>query len=83
MRGKENTNAKGSEMVTMRHGNTAREIIASGAWAKIGHKTYRHVSGAVVAFDCTAWGWRINDEKWVWPTLWVACEEVEWSSKRT
>lgn len=35
------------------------ELIASGAWAKTGRKTYQHESGIVVRYDCNAWLWEI------------------------
>lgn len=60
-----------------RHGNTGREMVDSGQWAKVGKKHYRHVSGNEAKWDCNVWGWRINDGKSVYDALWVVRGNVE------
>lgn len=35
------------------------EPIKTGTWAKIAPKTYQHVSGIVVRYDCNRWSWEI------------------------
>ena len=35
------------------------DLIATGAWAKVASKTYRHISGIVVRYDCNRWAWEI------------------------
>lgn len=61
----------------MRNGNTGREMVESGAWAKVGRKHYRHESGTEIKYDCNAWGWRINGGKQVWQALWAARHNAE------
>jgi hypothetical protein len=64
--------------------NTGREMVASGQWAKIGKKHYRHVSGIEVWYDCNAWKWRTSlDKSLGWSALWVARYEVERSHEAT
>ena len=43
----------------MRHGNTAREIVGCGEFAKVGKRHYAHIDGAEIRYDCNAWVWRI------------------------
>jgi hypothetical protein len=35
------------------------ELVATGAWAKTGSKTYRHASGTVIRYNHTAWAWEV------------------------
>jgi hypothetical protein len=61
--------------MNIRHGNTGVEMVASGAWVKVGKKHYRHVSGEEIKYDCNAWGWRAVGR--LYTTLWMARYEVE------
>ena len=63
-----------------RRSNTRTDLalVASGAWAKVGSKHYRHVTGIEVRYDHNAWGWRVStDESAIWPTLELAAYEAE------
>jgi hypothetical protein len=56
------------------------ELVAGGAWAKTGKKTYRHVSGHVVRYDHMAWAWEIvggAKDGYKYRTLTYAAYEVE------
>lgn len=53
----------------MRHTNeTAKEMLASGEWAKVGSKHYRHVSGVEVTHDGICWV--VNGKRFT--ALWIA-----------
>jgi hypothetical protein len=58
-----------------RHGNTGKEMVASGAWVKVGKKHYRHASGQEITYDNNRWAWRAMGN--LWSALWVAQHEVE------
>ena len=60
-----------------RNPNPTTAMLASGQWAKVGRKHYRHESGAEVRYDNNAWGWRVNDRPETWQTLTVAVHNVE------
>lgn len=58
----------------MRHTNTtAQEMLASGKWAKVGKKAYRHESGAEIRHDGLCWV--VNGKRF--QALWIARMEVE------
>jgi hypothetical protein len=67
----------------MRTTNTRTDLdmAIGGSWAKAGKvggkQSWRHENGTVVSFDCMAWGWRINDERGAFKTLWAARWHVE------
>ena len=48
----------------MRHGRTDIEMVASGAWVKVGRKHFRHVSGVEVRYDSNAWLWKVSGGPW-------------------
>ncbi len=52
---------------------TAKEMLASGKWAKSGRKSYRHESGIEITHDGSCWC--VNGKRFV--ALWVARMEVE------
>ena len=52
---------------------TAKEMVASGNWAKDGKGAYRHVSGTVVRKDGAHW--EVNGKRFV--VLWLARVDVE------
>lgn len=59
-----------------RHGNTGREMVESGQWAKVGKSHYRHASGVEVSK--VNGGWMVsNQPKYIWSALWVARHEAE------
>jgi hypothetical protein len=64
-------------MMNMRHGNTAREMVESGQWAKIGRKHYRHESGAEILYNNNRWLWEVVGASDGWSALWVARHWVE------
>lgn len=64
-----------------RHGNTAKEILAAGDFAKLGKKHYRHVSGLEIAYDHKRYSWRACGKHW--GALWVAVYEVRRAAART
>ena len=57
---------------------TDKEMIASGAWAKLGDKHYRHHSGAEITYDHNGFLWIVNG-KLGYKTLRVA----RWDAERT
>ncbi len=58
----------------MRHPNTtAKEMVASGKWAKGGKRTYRHESGDEVRHDGISW--LVGDKRY--SSLWAARMVVE------
>lgn len=64
-------------MLNTRHGNTGREMVEGGAWAKVGRKHYRFIDGTEVVYDCNAWLWKIvggasDGERYaaLWPARW-------------
>lgn len=58
----------------MRHPTTtAREMLASGQWIKIGKGAYRHVSGVEIRRE-NSW-WVIGDKRFA--ALWIARMAVE------
>lgn len=64
----------------IRHGNTGRELVNSGAWVKVGRKHYRHIDGAEVRYNCNHWGWQIVGQPELWKSLWVA---AHWATRDT
>ena len=46
-------------MSRRRNTRTDLELVASGAWAKVGTKAFRHESGVEVRYDHNAWLWRV------------------------
>jgi hypothetical protein len=67
-------------MGSMRHGNTGREMLAGGAWVKVGRRHYRHVSGAEVKYDCNLWGWATGGR--LYASLWAARDAAERAEAR-
>ena len=61
-----------------RRGNTGREIVESGEFSKVGRKRYQHIDGAVIAYDCNAWGWRIDGEREVYTALHAAVSHLRY-----
>lgn len=62
----------------MRAGNTGKEMIDSGEWARIGSKHYRHETGVEITYNHNAYGWAVSTRPGVvWKTLWVARYEAE------
>ena len=58
----------------MKHTNkTINEMLASGQWAKIGKKAYRHVSGIEIGHDGTCW--TVGGKRY--HALWVAQMDAE------
>lgn len=65
-------------MMTKRMGHTGREMKASGEWASIGRKHYRHISGVEVRYNCNRWMWEIvGHHNQAWTALWVAKHYAE------
>lgn len=52
--------------------NTAKDMIESGRWIKVGDKHYRHESGAECVYDFNAFGWRVPGVKGCWKALHTA-----------
>lgn len=53
----------------------AQPAINNGEWARIAHKTHKHVSGVVVRYDCNRWLWEVvggKDDGSAYTTLSVA-----------
>lgn len=48
-----------------------------GNWAKIGDKTYRHVSGTVVRYDHMQWMWIVEGTGYGYKTLTAAKYNAE------
>lgn len=59
-----------------RHGETGKEMIAGGQWAKVGKSHYRHASGVEVSKDGGLW-LDSSQPSLRWSALWVARHEVE------
>jgi hypothetical protein len=58
----------------MRHATTtAADMLATGEWAKVGNKAYRHVTGVEIRHDGSCWV--VNGKRFA--ALWVARLEVE------
>lgn len=58
--------------------STNLDMIASGQWAKVGKKHYRHASGIEITYNCNKYGWQVSTKpQWLWKTLWVARYEAE------
>lgn len=58
--------------------NTATEILATGAWVKIGDKHYKHHTGVEVHYDHMRWVWiHSNRPNAGWKTLRFAVMEAE------
>ncbi len=55
-----------------RMGNTGREMVASGAWCKLGKKHYQHSSGIEIRYNCNRWLWEIVGRNEAYTLLWVA-----------
>lgn len=61
-----------------RNTRTDLDMVASGQWAKVGKKHFRHVSGIEVTYDCNAWRWLVSSEpRLTWGTLEVAAHVAE------
>jgi hypothetical protein len=54
---------------------TGKDMLASGQWAKVGPKRYRHASGIEVVYDCNRFAWGVGDARY--PALWIARQVVE------
>lgn len=59
-----------------RMGQTGREMVNSGVWAKVGKQHYRHASGVEIVYDCNHWVWKIRTpdgcDAGAYTLLWVA-----------
>jgi hypothetical protein len=60
----------------LRHGNTGKEMVEGGAWARVGRHHYRHASGVEITKDASGWV-DSSQPQWRWSALWVARHEVE------
>lgn len=62
----------------MRFANdTHRQMVNSGAWAKVGKKHYRHVSGVEVRYNCNRWLWEVVGANEGYTVLWAARSRAE------
>lgn len=52
-------------------------MLASGQWAKVGSKHYRHASGAEIRYDCSRWMWVCSTDGSGFTMLWAARHFVE------
>lgn len=57
-----------------RNRRTDLQIVNDGDFVKVGHKHFRHVSGAEIVYDCNRWAWQAAGN--LWSTLEVAVHMV-------